>query len=198
MKKPASGPGSESLPFSEAVLLEMPPVARATAFAAWMHRKQFRKYGGGEYIRHPLTVATTLSALGISPEGFTAALLHDTIEDTGATPEQIERLFGAAVRGWVMELTNPEFADKAARMEFFRAHIATLSLTATQIKLSDRLSNLYDCAGADAKFITRYTAEALVIVEAVKEVYRKDPIVKTLSDRIRARVAELTARVVDG
>lgn len=195
MKQSAQTGGEELLPMSEAALLALPLVTRATIFAAWMHRKQVRKYGGGEYIRHPLTVAATVGGLGVGAEGVCAALLHDTIEDTAADPALVERLFGAAVCGVVAELTNEEFRDKAARMEFFRGHIPTLSLTATQIKLADRLSNLLDCDQADAKFIARYTAEALVIVEAVAADKQSDATVQALSNRIRARVTELTARL---
>ncbi|MGH7143807.1 MAG: HD domain-containing protein [Planctomycetota bacterium] len=185
----------DGLPVPEAELLALPLLARATIFAAWMHRGQKRKYGGGEYIRHPLAVASAVGQLGLSPAGFAAALLHDTVEDTAARSATIGRLFGAEIQGWVAELTNPEFADKAARIEYFRQHIATLTLTATQIKLADRLGNLQDCGAAGSAFIARYTAEALVIVEAVRPDYCSDPIVQVLSERIRARVTELTAQI---
>ncbi|HTL51096.1 MAG TPA: hypothetical protein VL860_00830, partial [Planctomycetota bacterium] len=71
----AKAAGLDGAPFTEADLLALPLVTRATIFAAWMHRKQKRKYGGGEYIAHPMTVASTVGVLGAGSEAVAAALL---------------------------------------------------------------------------------------------------------------------------
>lgn len=193
---PKAAAGTEPLlPMPETALLALPPVARATVLAGWLHRKQRRKYGGGEYIVHPLTVAATAARLGVGESGIVAALLHDTVEDTAADFSLIERLFGRETRDCVSQLTHAKFPDKAARMEYFRRHVPTMSLTAVQIKLADRLGNLLDCDQADDRFITRYTTESMVIVDAIPADKQNDPVVRELSAQIRARVAVLQQRL---
>jgi guanosine-3',5'-bis(diphosphate) 3'-pyrophosphohydrolase len=90
---------------------------KALRFAAEKHRDQRRKgTNSSPYINHPIEVAETLARSGVSdPVILQAAILHDTIEDTETTPEEIEREFGADVRKMVEEVTDDKSLPKAER-----------------------------------------------------------------------------------
>src|SRR5215204_5537826 len=82
---------------------------RALTFAAAKHRDQRRKGNHqAPYINHPIEVATLVATVGGVDDiaVLQAAILHDTIEDTDATPEEIGREFGADVRSLVLEMTD--------------------------------------------------------------------------------------------
>lgn len=73
---------------------------KATDFAAKAHRKQLRKDGETPYINHPIGVANILASVGkiSDPNILISALLHDTVEDTAVTFDEIEKNFGSKVR----------------------------------------------------------------------------------------------------
>ena len=80
----------------------------ALVFAMMAHKGQ-KDYGGLPYITHPINVAETVMRQGLSDEAVVAALLHDTVEDTDVTLEEIRESFGYTVRDLVSLLTrNPE------------------------------------------------------------------------------------------
>lgn len=118
---------------------------RAAAFAAERHRKQRRK-GADEdpYINHPIGVAALLASVGGVRDGnvLIAALLHDTVEDTKTTPEELERLFGSEVRALVAEVTDDKKLDKDQRKRRQAEHAPLLSAGAKLIKLADLASNV--------------------------------------------------------
>ena len=89
----------------------------ALGFAAHKHRDQRRKDAGATpYINHPIAVAKLLVECGIDdPVILQAAILHDTIEDTETTREELERQFGDEVAAVVVEVTDDKRLEKAAR-----------------------------------------------------------------------------------
>lgn len=92
-------------------------VVRAAWFAAQKHRSQRRKdREASPYINHPLALADILvnEAVVTDPVIVAAALLHDTIEDTDTSCEELERDFGSEVAGIVMEVTDDKTLPKAA------------------------------------------------------------------------------------
>jgi guanosine-3',5'-bis(diphosphate) 3'-pyrophosphohydrolase len=119
----------------------------ALHFAADKHRDQRRK---GEcaspYINHPIEVAELLARVG----GVTdiallqAAILHDTLEDTETTAQELERLFGSTVRHLVEEVSDDKSLPKEQRKRLQVKHAPTLSREARQIKLADKICNLRD------------------------------------------------------
>jgi guanosine-3',5'-bis(diphosphate) 3'-pyrophosphohydrolase len=120
---------------------------RAARFAADRHRLQRRKDADASpYINHPLAVADTLARVGGVTDAavLAAAILHDTIEDTDTTPEELERRFGADVRALVEELTDDKRLDKAVRKELQVTHAAATSARARLIKLGDKICNVED------------------------------------------------------
>src|SRR5262249_57641320 len=90
-------------------------VERAYDIAAYWHRDQKRK-SGDPYITHPLAVATILAELGMNTETICAALLHDTVEDTPYTLDQLRRDFGedvAVLVDGVTKLDRVKYGDSA-------------------------------------------------------------------------------------
>ncbi|MGI9034700.1 MAG: HD domain-containing protein [Pyrinomonadaceae bacterium] len=119
----------------------------AASFAAKEHSHQKRKGADGEpYINHPLEVASLLANVGKieDTDVLIAALLHDTIEDTKTTKEEIAELFGEKVCGYVLEVTDDKSLPKAKRKELQIEHAPHLSTGAKLIKLADKISNIRD------------------------------------------------------
>jgi guanosine-3',5'-bis(diphosphate) 3'-pyrophosphohydrolase len=122
-------------------------LAQAISFAAKKHRTQKRKGANGEpYINHPLEVLNLLANIGNVEDYdiFITAVLHDTIEDTETTKEEIAELFGEKVCQMVLELTDDKSLPKAERKQLQIEHAPRISVGAKQIKLCDKISNIRD------------------------------------------------------
>jgi guanosine-3',5'-bis(diphosphate) 3'-pyrophosphohydrolase len=120
---------------------------RAIDFAARKHRDQRRKdEEASPYINHPISVSLLLAEIGgiTDAEVLSAAILHDTLEDTDTTPEELEAAFGMRVRNLVEEVTDDKRLLKPRRKELQIFHAAQLSLDAVLIKLGDKISNVLD------------------------------------------------------
>ncbi|XP_049313617.1 guanosine-3',5'-bis(diphosphate) 3'-pyrophosphohydrolase MESH1 isoform X2 [Bactrocera dorsalis] len=115
-------------------------------FAASKHRTQLRKDNETPYINHPINVATILAVEGgISDENvLIAALLHDTVEDTDTTFEEIEQHFGEDICAIVREVTDDKTLEKQERKRLQIEHAASSSENAKLVKLADKLDNLRD------------------------------------------------------
>jgi (p)ppGpp synthase/HD superfamily hydrolase len=120
-------------------------ILKALHFAAIKHRDQRRKdVEVSPYINHPIEVAELLARVG----GVTdivilqGAILHDTIEDTNTTSEELEAEFGPEVRRVVEEVTDDKRLPKAERKRLQIEHAPHLSARAKQIKIADKISNV--------------------------------------------------------
>ncbi|HJP99090.1 MAG TPA: bifunctional (p)ppGpp synthetase/guanosine-3',5'-bis(diphosphate) 3'-pyrophosphohydrolase [Rhodanobacteraceae bacterium] len=122
-------------------------VRGAYAVGARAHASQKRK-SGEPYITHPLAVASILAGLRPDAETIIAAILHDTLEDTGLTRAQLESGFGSTVAELVDGVTKLERVDFASRLEAdaesFRKMLLAMArdLRVILIKLADRLHNM--------------------------------------------------------
>jgi guanosine-3',5'-bis(diphosphate) 3'-pyrophosphohydrolase len=118
----------------------------ALHFAADKHRDQRRKgEDASPYINHPIVVAETLARYGVTdPVTLKAAILHDTIEDTETTPEELERLFGREVREVVMEVTDDQALPKRERKDVQVRQAPGLSRRAKLVRIADKISNVHD------------------------------------------------------
>lgn len=118
--------------------------SKALLFSAKKHQKQRRK-GTGEipYINHPIEVVNLLAnTCGINPNLYIAAILHDTLEDTEATTEEIEELFGVNILKLVKEVTDNMKLPKSKRRELQIKNAPMLSDEAKQIKIADKICNI--------------------------------------------------------
>jgi (p)ppGpp synthase/HD superfamily hydrolase len=118
---------------------------QALHFAADKHRDQRRKdEEASPYINHPIEVAELLARVGGVTDLVTlqAAILHDTIEDTNTTPEELEAAFGADVRRVVEEVTDDTQLPKADRKRLQIEHAPHLSERAKLVKLGDKIANV--------------------------------------------------------
>lgn len=142
---------------------------QALLFAEEKHRGQFRK-DGTLYILHPCRVAAYANFF-ISHHDknrvWEIALLHDTLEDTDATPEDLEAIFGEEVEEVVFELTNQFTKDAYPHLKRHERklrecdRLAKSSTLAQQIKLCDRLDNIVDMYNSvfDRDWQKRYIKE---------------------------------------
>jgi len=122
-------------------------VSRAFEFSESAHRGQFRK-SGEPYITHPLAVASILSQWRLDAQGLAAALLHDVMEDTSVTKNELEKSFGKPVADMVdgvSKLDQIEFTSKEeVQAESFRKMLLAMArdVRVILIKLADRLHNM--------------------------------------------------------
>jgi GTP diphosphokinase / guanosine-3',5'-bis(diphosphate) 3'-diphosphatase len=122
---------------------------RALAFASRKHSQQKRKDADASpYINHPIALVSILAVeAGIHDrETLCAALLHDTIEDTNTSVEELTEAFGGPVTSLVQEVTDDKRLPKAERKRRQVEHAAHLSPKARAVKLADKIANLRDVA----------------------------------------------------
>ncbi len=126
---------------------DMALVQRAIDYARNKHKEQKRK-DGSPYIIHPLAVAQIVAEMGLDTDAILGALLHDCIEDTDASHEEIEKLFGSSVAllvDGVTKLTRANFSStEQAQMENLRKMFMAMSkdIRVMLIKIADRLHNM--------------------------------------------------------
>jgi GTP diphosphokinase / guanosine-3',5'-bis(diphosphate) 3'-diphosphatase len=122
---------------------------RALEFASRKHRTQRRKDAeASPYINHPIALVSILAVeAGIHDiDVLCAALLHDTIEDTDTTREELEQEFGGVIAGMVSEVTDDKSLEKQDRKNLQIEHAHMLSPGAGLVKLADKIANLRDVA----------------------------------------------------
>ena len=122
-------------------------ILKAMQFASWKHRDQRRQgLGSVPYINHPIDLAHVLWFEGRvrDPVVIVAAILHDTIEDTETTRDELRGAFGVAVAEVVVEVTDVTWLQKRARKKLQVAKAAKSSQRAKLVKLADKICNLRD------------------------------------------------------
>jgi len=125
--------------------VQIPPLLAALHFAADKHRDQRRKdIDASPYINHPIEVAELLARVGGVDDLVTlqAAVLHDTLEDTDTTPQELEAAFGAEVRRVVEEVTDDTTLEKLERKRLQIEHAPHISARAKLVKLADKIANV--------------------------------------------------------
>lgn len=171
-------------------------ILKAMQFAAHKHRDQRRK--GAEaspYINHPIEVANVLANEGgvRDPIVVCAAVLHDTIEDTETTAEELAATFGQSVAAVVLEVTDDKSLKKHVRKQLQIEHAPDLSPEAKLVKLADKICNLRDVlasppAGWPSERKQDYFDWAAKVVAGVRGVH---PDLEAVFDALVARRDEL-------
>jgi len=120
-----------------------PAVAAAYDFAARSHSGQRRESDEASFIVHPLEVGALLDATGSPEDVVVAGVLHDVIEKTSVTPEELRRQFGSRITGLVIALTeDPSIEPFAARKAALTAQIAAAGPPAAAISAADKVAKV--------------------------------------------------------
>ncbi|MBM3753062.1 MAG: bifunctional (p)ppGpp synthetase/guanosine-3',5'-bis(diphosphate) 3'-pyrophosphohydrolase [Acidobacteria bacterium] len=118
-------------------------IMKAADFAARAHRRQRRKdEEATPYVNHVIEVAFLLAQAGCDAEVVAAGLLHDTIEDTGVTYDELEVEFGPRIADLVAAVTDDKSLPKQVRKEKQVEHARAASAEIGAIKTADKISNL--------------------------------------------------------
>lgn len=168
-------------------------ILRAAALAVRAHEGQTRKYTGFPYVTHPARVAGRTAILpGATEEMIAAAYLHDVLEDTKVSREEIEKETSPLVGNLVDQMTNRSKASglsRAERKAMDRERLSTVSMEAKKIKILDRIDNLLEMTDAPVDFKKRYTDESLFLAAVLAPA---DP---ALADELHAVIQSVRAAV---
>lgn len=151
----------------------LPLIERAARFAAYAHRNQTRKYTGEPYFTHPMAVAQSVQNDNADEATIAAALLHDVLEDTETTYDELVKEFGEEVAFMVLELTDVYTHEKfptlnrdmRKRMEAER--LGHVSDRAKHIKRADMANNAASIQQNDPKFWRVYEVEQQRLLDAL-------------------------------
>ena len=152
----------------------MSPSEKAELFATRKHAEinHVRKYTGEPYITHPAEVVGILKTVSHTENMLAAAWLHDTVEDTNTTIDEIGDEFGLAVRGYVRGLTDvskPEDGNRALRKAMDREHLSEQMPCVMTVKLADLISNAKTVTERDPKFAKIYIAEMRLLLGVLND-----------------------------
>ncbi|MFA7387157.1 MAG: HD domain-containing protein [Thiohalobacteraceae bacterium] len=165
---------------------------KALAYAAHKHKDQRRKdVSAPPYINHPIALATILcnEARHCDVETLCGALLHDTLEDTDTTPEDLHREFGATICAIVQAVSDDQRLPKADCKRLQIEHAAQASDQAKRVKLADKIANLRDMAdhppaGWSLERRQEYFDWCKAVIDRLRGV---DPVLEALFDAAYAR-----------
>lgn len=147
-------------------------LVKAMEFASLAHKDQRRKYTNEPYINHPISVCKLVSEVKHTEEMLISALLHDTVEDTEVTIEQIETEFGGLVADYVAGLTDiskSEDGNRKTRKEIDRLHYKGSSPEVQTIKLADLIDNSSTIAKYDLEFAEVYMREKRELMKFLED-----------------------------
>ncbi len=203
---PASGYPAEWHALDLKLAEYLPVEARQMVFRAFelgdlAHHGQIRR-SGEAYITHPLSVAGILAELRLDGEGICAAILHDTLEDTQVTRDQLESMFSPVVADLVdgvTKLDKVQFQTRQeANAESFRKMVMAMSrdLRVILIKLADRLHNMRTIDSMSADSRRRIALETLDIYAPIAQRLGMNRIKAELQDLGFAALHPLRHRVL--
>lgn len=151
----------------------MTVIEKAMVFAKDRHKEQKRKYSGLPYFVHLAEVASLVSmALPNDENAIAAAYLHDVVEDTEVTINEVVKLFGKDIGELVSQLTDvssPSDGNRAKRKEIDRKHYEFASPRAQTIKLADLISNSRSIIKEDPEFAKIYMEEKKLLLPYLKD-----------------------------
>jgi (p)ppGpp synthase/HD superfamily hydrolase len=171
----------------EAAAARFPLVRAALEKARSAHAGQVRNGSGGmPYVEHPIAVAARLDKLGYGEAALAAALLHDVIEDSDTTLDEVREQFGEEVAGMVGALTDDESIDPyPARKAEHRERVAAAAGEALAIYGSDKLTNVRALRAAYETEGDAVREEFRVPIELKTEIWEAD------HDLLREKAPEL-------
>ena len=154
-------------------------IEQAANYAKAAHESidQRRKFTNKPYIVHPRAVAEIVTSVTDDKEMICAAWLHDVVEDTPRTIEQVTDAFNKPIARLVDELTNVtsnSSGNRKKQAEANRTHIAKISRQAKTIKLADIIDNLTgifnnDTGNLDTDWAAQYVSEKALLIKVLRE-----------------------------
>ena len=176
-----------------------PAVGAAIWVAQNAHRGQVRKYTGEPYVVHSLAVARTVAKVFPSAMAVSAAVLHDVVEDTDVTLEDLRGCvyIGPYVTCLVDDLTDvskPTDGNRATRKAIDRAHTARAHPMAKLVKLADLIDNSRDIFAMDPGFAPVYAAEKAALLD---EALQPAAAPSTALERAHARLYAQARKRID-
>ena len=139
-------------------------------FATMAHGDQKRKYTGEPYIVHPIAVSEIVKTVPHTDEMIAAALLHDVVEDTHFTIDDINDRFGnkvAELVSWLTDVSRPEDGNRKTRKSLDREHIVEAPAEAQTIKLADLIHNTKSIEQHDPGFWKVYKQEKIALLDVL-------------------------------
>ncbi len=148
-------------------------IHRAQAFATKAHQRinHQRKYTKAPYVDHLAATAKLVASVTSDPETIAAAWLHDTVEDTAVTIQDVQAEFGKHIAELVLELTDistPSDGNRSSRKTIDLKHLASASPRAKTVKLADLTNNCIDITKHDARFSITYLSEMAALLDVLK------------------------------
>jgi len=145
-------------------------VEKAIRYATEAHGDQKRKYTGEPYVTHPIAVMEIVKTVAHTKEMLAAAVLHDVIEDTGHSYDDIYYYFGDIVADLVLGLTDVSHlddGDRQFRKALDRQHLAEQGADVQTIKLADIIHNISSTKEHDPEFWKIYQKEKIALLEVL-------------------------------
>ena len=159
-------------------------ITKAIEVAVSAHAGQVRKYSNIPYITHPFAVAGLVASIGGTEDMVAIAILHDVVEDSDVTVEQLEAEFGYEISYgvWCLsDVSKLEDGNRAFRKAMDREHIRKASSTIKTIKLADLIDNTSSIMACDPKFAEVYMAEKAQLLRVLQD---GDPILLALATEL--------------
>ena len=166
----------------------------ALEFATRKHHGQMRKDGVTPYIVHPIGVADLVAEFARDDEDLdtmlVASLLHDTLEDTDTTYDELWEYFGASVADIVEELTSDKVEQKrVGKANYLKNKMQYMSEEALTIKIADRLYNMRDVASMSSEKIQQFIDQNIEIISWLR--HNRANLTKTHIDLLKALEEEV-------
>ena len=147
--------------------------AKLYATAAHGAIGQVRKYTGEPYVTHPIRVMNLVSTVVQDERVLAAALLHDVIEDTHITKEDIQKAFGVEVADMVVALSDPPKVEggpnRKARKAQDRVRLSQAPADVQTVKVADMIDNTESIVAHDPKFAKLYLEEKRLLLEVLTD-----------------------------
>ena len=175
--------------FKQYMVVEM-SLAKAATFAANKHQGQHRKGSGAPYIVHPRGVFKLLKDLRVKDVTLlVSAYLHDTLEDTKTTYNEIKNEFSKEVADIVKQLTSDKKEiEKVGKPEYLLKKMINMSDNSLIVKLADRVHNLSDMMTASKKFSDKMWEQTWYIINGLRQKRSLNGVHKKLLRRIEKQL----------
>ena len=145
-------------------------IIKAYEYAQEKHNGQIRKFSGLPYFTHPKGVARIIEQLTNNETLIIVSLLHDIVEDTDTTIEDIKQLFGEKISSIVGELTSRRLKNGEKKVDYLKKKMLYMTPDALTVKLADRFHNVKYLEGDNVHydFIKKYYKETREIINFLK------------------------------